>query len=74
MTDCPTTLPPFSAPMRGDDAIAARLMASRAHGGAGDADRRQDAADRAIRARDGGFGGVEDMLREFSLSTKVGLA
>ncbi len=28
----------------------------------------------AIRARDTGFGGVEDMLREFALSTKEGLA
>jgi RHH-type proline utilization regulon transcriptional repressor/proline dehydrogenase/delta 1-pyrroline-5-carboxylate dehydrogenase len=28
----------------------------------------------AIRGHDGGFGGVEDMLREFALSTKEGLA
>jgi RHH-type proline utilization regulon transcriptional repressor/proline dehydrogenase/delta 1-pyrroline-5-carboxylate dehydrogenase len=28
----------------------------------------------AIRAAGGGFGGVEDMLREYSLSTKEGLA
>jgi branched-chain amino acid transport system substrate-binding protein len=27
-----------------------------------------------VRGADGGFGGVEDMLREFSLSTKEGLA
>jgi RHH-type proline utilization regulon transcriptional repressor/proline dehydrogenase/delta 1-pyrroline-5-carboxylate dehydrogenase len=28
----------------------------------------------AVRAEDGGFGGVEDMLREFALSTREGLA
>jgi len=77
MTDCPTTLPPFSAPYApADDAIAARLMAQPAL--TEEQETRIDAqATRliaAIRARDGGFGGVEDMLREFSLSTKEGLA
>ena len=37
-------------------------------------DARATALVRAIRTRAGGFGGVEDFLREYSLSTKEGLA
>ena len=70
-------IPPFRAPYAPDDAeIAARLLA-----GANlpkDAEARVDArATRlieAIRARGGGLGGIEDFLREYSLSTKEGLA
>lgn len=64
---------PFSTP---DEAIAERLLAT-AHGDA-DEDRRIDAQAtgliEAIRAKGGGLGGVEDVLREYSLSTKEGLA
>src|SRR5438034_1728710 len=70
-------LPPFSAAYAPDDrAIAARLLP----GARLDAAREQridHAATRlieAIRANDDPLGGVEDMLREFALSTKEGLA
>ena len=70
-------LSPFSAPYAPDDrAIAARLLAAARLGKA-----REDRIDRtatrlieAIRANDDPLGGVEDMLREFALSTKEGLA
>src|SRR4030081_340853 len=69
--------PPFNAPYAPDDrAIAARLLAAPRLGAA--RGRRSDhAATRlieAIRANDDPLGGVEDMLREFALSTKEGLA
>lgn len=69
--------PPFTAPYAPDDgAIAARLLADTAMAPAQDA--RIDAtATRlidAIRTRDDRFGGVEDMLREYALSSKEGLA
>jgi RHH-type proline utilization regulon transcriptional repressor/proline dehydrogenase/delta 1-pyrroline-5-carboxylate dehydrogenase len=70
-------LPPFSAPYAPDDrAIAARLLAAARLEAA-----REQRIDRtatqligAIRANDDPLGGVEDMLREFALSTKEGLA
>src|SRR6266702_4171456 len=70
-------LPPFSPPYAPDDrAIAARLLPAARLGAA--RERRIDhAAARlveAIRANDDPLGGVEDMLREFALSTKEGLA
>src|SRR6266496_183631 len=70
-------LPPFSAPYAPDDrAIAARLLATARLGA--ERERRIDhAATRlieAIRTNDDPLGGVEDMLREFALSTKEGLA
>jgi RHH-type transcriptional regulator, proline utilization regulon repressor / proline dehydrogenase / delta 1-pyrroline-5-carboxylate dehydrogenase len=71
------TLPAFTAPYAADDiAIASQLLgASRL---SGDREARIDqTATRlieAIRANDDRFGGVEDMLREFALSTKEGLA
>jgi RHH-type proline utilization regulon transcriptional repressor/proline dehydrogenase/delta 1-pyrroline-5-carboxylate dehydrogenase len=72
-----SSLPPFSAPYAPDDgAIAARLLATAKL----DAEQEQR-IDRtathliaAIRANDDPLGGVEDMLREFALSTKEGLA
>lgn len=69
--------PAFTAPYAPDDgAIALRLLADFTPGTAQEA--RIDAtATRlitAIRARDDRFGGVEEMLREYALSTKEGLA
>ena len=67
----------FSAPYAEDDAaIAARLFPEATL--APDREARVDARTRdlvvAIRARKAGFGGVEEMLREYSLSTREGLA
>ncbi|MET4070486.1 RHH-type proline utilization regulon transcriptional repressor/proline dehydrogenase/delta 1-pyrroline-5-carboxylate dehydrogenase [Bradyrhizobium sp. S3.2.6] len=73
----PNIPPPFSAPYAPDDAdIAARLFPS-AHLGPPQEARIDRTATRlieAIRKRDDRLGGVEDMLREFALSTKEGLA
>ncbi len=73
----PEPLPPFSAPYAPEDSeIAARLLALPSLSAEQNA--RIDATAtrliEAVRGEDGGFGGVEDMLREFSLSTKEGLA
>lgn len=77
MPDPISPAPPFSAPYCPDDGeIAARLLARPALS-AGQNARIDATATRlieAIRGHDGGFGGVKDMLREFSLSTKEGLA
>ena len=77
MTSDPAPLPPFSAPYAPDDrAIAAHLL--KAAGLSAEQDARIDRTARrlidAIRASDDRLGGVEDMLREFALSTKEGLA
>ncbi len=77
----PNIPPPFSAPYAPDDAdTAARLFPS-AHLAPPQEARIDRTATRlieAIRKRDdrlaGNLGGVEDMLREFALSTKEGLA
>src|SRR6476469_7498820 len=73
----PDTPPPFTAPYAPDDAdIAARLLPS-AHLGPPQEARIDRTATRlieAIRKRDDRLGGVEDMLREFALSTQEGLA
>jgi RHH-type proline utilization regulon transcriptional repressor/proline dehydrogenase/delta 1-pyrroline-5-carboxylate dehydrogenase len=77
MTSDPAPVPPFSAPYAPDDrAIAARLLKT-----AGLAPEQEARIDRtaghlieAIRSSDDRLGGVEDMLREFALSTKEGLA
>lgn len=77
MPDRRPPVPPFSAPYAGDDrAIAARLLQAAPLG-----KEREDRIDRtatrlieAIRTNDDPLGGVEDMLREFALSTKEGLA
>ncbi|HKG76222.1 MAG TPA: bifunctional proline dehydrogenase/L-glutamate gamma-semialdehyde dehydrogenase PutA, partial [Beijerinckiaceae bacterium] len=70
-------LPIFDAPYAEDDgAIARRLLAQAPL--PPERERRIDATAarliEAIRARRGGLGGVEDMLREYALSTKEGLA
>jgi RHH-type transcriptional regulator, proline utilization regulon repressor / proline dehydrogenase / delta 1-pyrroline-5-carboxylate dehydrogenase len=70
-------LPPFEAPYAPDDGVmAARLLET-----SGLRAKQNAAIDRsatrlidAIRASDDRLGGVEDMLREFALSTKEGLA
>jgi hypothetical protein len=77
MKSDPASVPLFTAPYAPDDgAIAARLLAT-ANLGAEQDLRIDGTATRlidAIRASDDRLGGVEDMLREFALSTKEGLA
>ena len=77
MPDSDRLPPPFSAPYAPDDsAIAARLLRE-SHLGAEQEARIDRSATRlieAVRANDDPLGGVEDMLREFALSTKEGLA
>src|ERR1700709_934915 len=77
MPNDPSSLPPFSAPYAPDDrSIAASLLQAARLDAAGE--RRVDhTATRlieAIRTNNDPLGGVEDMLREFALSTKEGLA
>src|SRR6202140_621931 len=70
-------LPPFTAPYAADDAaIAAKLLDSSRLGVPQNAriDRTATRLIAAIRANDDRLGGVEDMLREFALSTREGLA
>nr|CAA62038.1 proline dehydrogenase [Bradyrhizobium japonicum] len=73
----PNIPPPFTAPYAPDDAeIAARLLPA-SHLSPPQEARIHRTATRlieAIRKRDDRLGGVEDMLREFALSTKEGLA
>ena len=71
------SFPPFSVPYAPDDrAIAARLLATAELSAGQEAgiDRTATRLIEAIRANDDPLGGVEDMLREFALSTKEGLA
>jgi RHH-type proline utilization regulon transcriptional repressor/proline dehydrogenase/delta 1-pyrroline-5-carboxylate dehydrogenase len=73
----PSPLPLFNAPYAPDDRVlAARLLETA--GLSAEQDQRIDTtATRlidAIRSSDDRLGGVEDMLREFALSTKEGLA
>jgi RHH-type proline utilization regulon transcriptional repressor/proline dehydrogenase/delta 1-pyrroline-5-carboxylate dehydrogenase len=73
----PSSPPPFSAPYAPDDAaIAARLLGTATLAAAQEAriDRTATRLVEAIRTNDDPLGGVEDMLREFALSTKEGLA
>ena len=78
MTVAPLSAPPrFDAPYApADEDIARRLIADAT--GSADAERQIDARAAAlvgaIRARSGGLGGIEDFLREYSLSTREGLA
>src|SRR4051812_49539336 len=70
-------MPQFTAPYAPDDSdLAARLLVTARL--APDREARIDRTARrligAIRTRDDRLGGVEDMLREFALSTKEGLA
>src|SRR5919201_4045733 len=70
-------LPPFSAPYTPDDAAIARRILPHARLSAEQEARVDRVATRlieAIRVKDDPLGGVEDMLREFALSTKEGLA
>ncbi len=70
-------LPPFDAPYASDDgALAQELLSAARLSPDQDAqiDRTATRLIEAIRSRATGFGGVEDLLREFSLSTKEGLA
>ncbi|MBW7973787.1 bifunctional proline dehydrogenase/L-glutamate gamma-semialdehyde dehydrogenase PutA [Bradyrhizobium sp. BR 10289] len=73
----PNIPPPFTVPYAPDDAeIAARLLPA-SHLAPPQEARIDKTATRlieAIRKRDDRLGGVEDMLREFALSTKEGLA
>jgi RHH-type proline utilization regulon transcriptional repressor/proline dehydrogenase/delta 1-pyrroline-5-carboxylate dehydrogenase len=73
----PSPFPPFVAPYAADDGvIAARLLETARLNPAQDAriDRTATRLIDAIRSGDDRLGGVEDMLREFALSTKEGLA
>jgi RHH-type proline utilization regulon transcriptional repressor/proline dehydrogenase/delta 1-pyrroline-5-carboxylate dehydrogenase len=71
------SLPAFRAPYAEDDgAIATRLLAGTRREPAAKAriDARATGLIEAIRNRKVGFGGIEELLREYSLSTKEGLA
>jgi RHH-type proline utilization regulon transcriptional repressor/proline dehydrogenase/delta 1-pyrroline-5-carboxylate dehydrogenase len=59
-----------------DEEIAARLLAAAGRDAAAERriDQRATRLVAAIRAETGGLGGIEDFLREYSLSTKEGLA
>ena len=77
MLSKPADLAPFTAPYAADDAaIADRLMAAARMSTDREAriDRTATRLIEAIRSNDDPLGGVEDMLREFALSTKEGLA
>jgi RHH-type transcriptional regulator, proline utilization regulon repressor / proline dehydrogenase / delta 1-pyrroline-5-carboxylate dehydrogenase len=77
MKSDPASVPLFTAPYAPDDgAIAARLLATANLSAEQDLriDRTATRLIDAIRASDDRLGGVEDMLREFALSTKEGLA
>src|ERR1044072_734317 len=70
-------MPQFTAPYAPDDgAIADRLLATARLAPDREAriDRTATRLIEAIRAKDDRLGGVEDLLREFALSTKEGLA
>src|SRR4051812_41594548 len=76
-TEEPQVVPAFRAPYAPPDEALAAALLSEAPASA-DAEARIDArATRligAIRAKSGGLGGIEDFLREYSLSTREGLA
>src|SRR2546423_5053619 len=70
-------LPVFSAPYAApDEELAAALLAAAPREAAAEAriDARATRLVGAIRAKSGGLGGIEDFLREYSLSTREGLA
>ncbi len=70
-------LPPFGAPYAPDDRVIAARLLPKARLDAEQEARIDRTAARlidSIRANDDPLGGVEDMLREFALSTKEGLA
>ncbi len=77
MTSRTSALPPFDAPYAPDDGDTAAWLLESAHLSAEQnarIDRTATGLIEAIRAGDRGLGGIEDMLREFALSTKEGLA
>src|SRR5580658_4764619 len=77
MTSEPASFPTFTARYAPEDtAIASRLLATARLSGDREAriDRTATRLIAAIRSTDDRLGGVEDMLREFALSTKEGLA
>jgi RHH-type proline utilization regulon transcriptional repressor/proline dehydrogenase/delta 1-pyrroline-5-carboxylate dehydrogenase len=77
MTSDASSPAPFKAPYAPDDrVIAARLLQSAGLNATQDEriDRNAARLIKAIRSNDDPLGGVEDMLREFALSTKEGLA
>jgi RHH-type transcriptional regulator, proline utilization regulon repressor / proline dehydrogenase / delta 1-pyrroline-5-carboxylate dehydrogenase len=77
MSPAPSAALPFNPPFAEDDkAIAARLLASSRLSPEREKRVDEQAARliEAIRAKGGGLGGVEEMLREYALSTKEGLA
>ncbi len=70
-------IPPFRPPYAPDDAVlAGPLLADAALDAHREARIDVQASDlvHAIRAQSSGFGGIEEVLREYSLSTKEGLA
>src|SRR3984893_9044456 len=77
MTSGPSAVPPFKAPYAPDDGLmAARLLETADLGAERNAriDRTATRLIGAIRASSDRLGGLEDMLREFALSTREGLA
>jgi RHH-type proline utilization regulon transcriptional repressor/proline dehydrogenase/delta 1-pyrroline-5-carboxylate dehydrogenase len=70
-------LPPFEAPYAPDDRVVAAQLLAAAGLGTEEEQRIDRTATRlikAIRTNDDPLGGIEDMLREFALSTREGLA
>src|ERR1700749_625166 len=77
MTSDAASLPPFNAPYAPDDRVIAERLLEAARLSPTQEQNIDCTATRligAIRAHDDRLGGVEDMLREFALSTKYGLA
>jgi RHH-type proline utilization regulon transcriptional repressor/proline dehydrogenase/delta 1-pyrroline-5-carboxylate dehydrogenase len=76
-TEGSSALPVFRAPYAPhDEAIATALLKEAPRAAAAEAriDARARRLVEAIRAKSGGLGGIEDFLREYSLSTREGLA
>jgi len=70
-------VPDFAAPYAAaDEDIAAQLLSQVSLGAAAEAqiDERAAKLAKAVRSRAGGLGGIEDLLHEYSLSTREGLA
>src|ERR1700723_2735977 len=77
MQSRPASLPAFTVPYAPDDIAIAKRLLDAPRLDAGREARIEQTATRlieAIRSNDDPLGGVEDMLREFALSTKEGLA
>ncbi len=77
MSSAPNAATTFNPPFAEDDkAVAARLLVDSRLSPEGEkrVDEQATRLIEAIRAKGGGLGGVEEMLREYALSTKEGLA